>query len=341
MQEVIPPNNTNNTEKPAEDKSSEYVIHNKRKWLIAAILMAVLITVAVAWFFFGLLIRQERSQLSTTADQPYSNNQNNRVEIEENSDNQNSQGTKEETIFINEGAGELIQANINDLRKVGCCYYLDDRTQKIYHLEKYLSENSVQLRHASAINLNNFSVYENDSRYAHDSIKVYAVLSIPWSEDYEFGVIEEADPLTFKPKIVEQFDVSQGNGFQGWISRDKNHVYYKYEIFEHADPKSFVISENVSINKDKNNVYLWRKILPKADPQTYEILLDESAAHPGTVYGKDKNNFFVDYCTVSGTDTPSVKFEYIPGEGRRFSDKNGIFTIDHSKEQNTCSVVRE
>ncbi|MEX0672472.1 MAG: DKNYY domain-containing protein [Candidatus Paceibacterota bacterium] len=251
------------------------------------------------------------------------------------------QDVVDEIVYVEQESGELAQLDTNKLKKAGRYYYVDIEAQKIYYLKKNIDGDSVQLGNATTIDSKSFSIYKNDNRYAHDLINVYAVLSIPWSSDYEFGVIEKADPLTFEPKIVEQFDVSQGNTFQGWISRDKNNVYYKYEIFEHADPKSFEISENVSINKDKNNVYLWREILPKADPQTYEILLDESAAGRGTVYGKDKNNLFVDYCTLSGVDTASVNFEYVPNKGRVFSDKNGVFTIKHDEESNTCSIVRE
>ena len=314
---------------------------NDNKRVIVAVAISVLVTALVVGFGMYFLMNRSTNQNQTENSQTTET-----AEVNGNND-QISQDTKDGVAYLYEENGELIlisdearNLDPNNLRKVGCCYYLDDEAQKIYYLKKNIEGDSVQLGHASAIDFKGFSIFEIDYRYAHDLTNVYAVLSVPWSPVYVFGVIEEADLLTFEPKIVEQFDVSQGNTFQGWISRDKNNVYYKHEIFEHADPESFEISENVSINKDKNNVYLWRKILPKADPQTYEILLDESAAGSGTVYGKDKNDFFVDYCMVSEVDVASVNFEYVPGEGRVFSDKNGVFIIEHNEESNACSVVR-
>ena len=226
-------------------------------------------------------------------------------------------------------------------------YILDDAGKKIYymigvyggHQEGY--EEGPILEEAVGIDFDDFSVYENDGRYAHDSRNVYGAFNFGFVGVDLFNVIDGADPLTFEPRIVEQFDVSQGNGLQGYISRDKNNIYYLDEIFEHADPVSFKFSEHVSVNTDKNNVYLWRKILPKADPETYEVVRDESTVGQGAVYGKDKNNVFIDYCVVDGVDPESFGYTHEAGLDDRFSDKDGYFQIHYDKEENTCEITRD
>jgi len=339
MQEIKSPINLDDSEQLGQDISPENVFKDKWKWFLAGVALAVSVFIIIAGLFFSVLIKQGQLQPLMIDNELSSNKEGG---DEENASNQDIED--EIIYYLNRETGDTIQENLHTLRTVGCCYFLDDNSQKIYYLENYLDENSVRLKHAPNVNFNDFSIYENDSRYAHDSVSVYAVLPVPFlgESSQDFGIIKEADPQTFEPQIVKQFDVSQGNFFQSFISRDKNHVYYRYDIFEHADPQSFVMTNYVSINKDRTNVYLWMKIVPGADPQTYEILRDMSAAGPGTVYGKDKNNFFIDYCMVSGVDTASVKVEFAPPNWEvRLSDMGGEFAIDYSEEQNTCLVIRE
>lgn len=75
------------------------------------------------------------------------------------------------------------------------------------------------------------------------------------------------------------------------LGKDKNHVYYRAQIFNRADPKTFVQVDNY-FWKDKNNVYylnhgLQNCIVKFADPKTFEVFsIDEWAKDKNSIYHK-------------------------------------------------------
>lgn len=249
--------------------------------------------------------------------------------------------------YLNEG-NELTPIEEKLLKKIGY-YYLDEEHQIIYHYEKELynvdgvKPGSIQIKKIPEdILFENFNIYERDDRYATDSKQVYYLNNISAAYDilFEFTTIEEADPTSFEPKIVEFFEVSQGNDIQKSISRDKNYVFYEETIIESADPETFIITDVVSINKDKNNVFLRWEIIPNADPNTYEVILDTSAAAPGLVLGRDSENLFLNLCLIEGVDIESISVVDFDRYSLELMDKGGTFTITPDTIQNTCPVVR-
>lgn len=281
---------------------------------------------------------------STHADPPFEPSKETIVRIP---DGANSQTLDGETIYVDKDPniekGLLEPLVPNNLEKLSPYYYRDSKAQKVYSLREELGENVKRVEIIKNADPKTFSVYKDDARYAFDLKNVHAVFAEPFTSLYEAGIIERADQNTFEPSIVKAFAIPQGNTFQGWISRDKNNVYYKYDAIESADPKSFKLTEHISINTDKNNVYLWYKVIPAADPMTYEVLHDTSASQRGIVYGRDKNNLFVDYCLVEAVDGASTK-KVLNSTGLfkiSFSDKKGNFTVEYDQSKNTCKANRE
>jgi len=263
-------------------------------------------------------------------------------------------------LATNSGETDL---QVDQLLTTGSFYFQNRETGELYNLISYDNYSNpstykltaYKLKKIEGIDHNNFYVYQKDIRYATDLKNVYldewtptgftSSLDYRYSlqSDYIFSlqILEGADPKTFEPNIITTFPVSQGNTYQGFYSRDTKTVFYGSEALEGVDAQTFKISENVSITSDKNHVYLWNKIIPLADPATYTIIFDGSAAGRGTVYGKDKNNVFVDYCLLTGVDSNSFT---IKDWGIEYSDKQGIFSIDLRKNEEriveSCGVTR-
>jgi len=180
---------------------------------------------------------------------------------------------------------------------IGGLYFLNINDGLIYFSKKDTPEidDYVLIKLADP---DTFEVYEDSPLYARDRNKVYFLTSDDYFAaypEYALKIISGADPETFQVNIVKDFPVSQGNGHQSLLTKDKNNVYYGDKLFKLADPESFVITDYVSINYDKNYVFLWRKIIPSADPQTYEVVFDTSWGARGVVFGRDANQCFKDY----------------------------------------------
>lgn len=230
-------------------------------------------------------------------------------------------------------------------------YYKDRELGKIYHVafrDDCAEQKTIKLKPVEYVNSDEFSVYKKDGRYARDLQKVYFdewQIDFSCENSYTLQILQGADPETFEPKIVTTFPVSQGNTFQGLYSRDSKTVFYGSEVLVGADSETFRISENVSVTSDKNHVYLWNEIIPGADPSTYTIVRDYSAAGRGTIYGKDKNSVFVDYCLLKGVDATSFSITWNQNLGKdEFVDKSGIFRIELEKSKTgdtgSCNVIR-
>ena len=155
----------------------------------------------------------------------------------------------------------------------------------------------------------NLIPFSSDQRYKTDRVQVYLFDDLePLDEidKIEKYTLDGADPESFEPFIVSLFDISQGNTYQGWISRDKNSVYYQNQKITGADPESFVIDENIPITKDKDDVFLYFKKIPGADPKSYEVVFNTGAGGRGKVFGKDVNNCYLEYAVLSCEEMPDT-----------------------------------
>lgn len=215
------------------------------------------------------------------------------------------------------------QPNEDEFISIGGDYYISksDITskEKIFYKNNYWTGTTspdggyIQREYISYVeipeaDLDSFEVDSNHTGYAKDENNVYFFWRTPFESSPNDGVriMTGADPETFEAKIVRLFEVSQGNTYQGWISRDKDNVYYRNEVIEGAEPDTYVVGENVSINYDSDDVFLWHKKIPLADPKTYEVVLDTSAAGRGTVFGRDKERCYKDYEIFSCAELPTT-----------------------------------
>lgn len=215
------------------------------------------------------------------------------------------------------------QGNENQFISIGGDYYVSkshstDKDKIFYKNNYFLGTTSpdgkyVQKEHIVYVeipeaDLDTFEVDGNHSSYAMDKNNVYFFWRTPFESSPNDGVriISVADPASFEAKIVRLFQVSQGNAYQGWISRDKNNVYYRDDVIEGADPDTYFVSENVSINYDDDDVFLWHQKIPLADPKSYEVILDTSGAAKGVVFGRDKERCYKNYEVFSCTELPTT-----------------------------------
>ena len=191
-------------------------------------------------------------------------------------------------------------------------FYLYKAENKVFYLrsDTELSYPRVQLVEVEGVYAEDLLVlddFENyiTKHYAKDNDRVYFLgddLVGIGPFNYILHIIEGADVETFEIKFPSKH-----------ISIDVNNVYHRYSVIEYADPSSFGLSNNTSINYDKNNVYLWLRVLLNADPETYEVLHDFSTAGPSVVLGQDKDNYYIDYCSIPKTEvitTPQSYEEY-------------------------------
>lgn len=110
-------------------------------------------------------------------------------------------------------------------------------------------------------------------------------------------------------------------------SKDKNHVYYMWNVTTVNDPDSFQVI-NYETGKDKDHVY-WNSqfiggcyVVAGADPNTYVLYGNSSA------YARDKNHVF--YITSKTINNPVIggadpnTFSILPGWGYS-KDKNSVY----------------
>lgn len=231
-------------------------------------------------------------------------------------------------------------------------YYKNTVSGELYYIifEDNCSDQKIyKLKPLSGIENNNLFVYKKDGRYATDFKNVYFdewQTDFDCSGDYELHILPGSDPKTFEPNIETIFDIPQGNTFRGLYSRDLKAVFYGAEILDRIDVKTFKISKDILITSDKNYVYLWNKIIPNADPSTYVVIRNDGSSVRGVVYGKDKNNVFVDRCLLKGVDSNS--FENKDLKSGEFIDKFGVFDIKLYEERTedsfeivSCNVIRK
>ena len=158
----------------------------------------------------------------------------------------------------------------------------------------YFSANGVEIKNLKMADVNTFKVTGNG--FAEDKNNKYYNGEIT-SIDKSHKVFGETPYLT-----------------------DDNHVYYKGEIINNADPKSFEIfdaylSGNGFYAKDRSHVYFENNLISEADPSTFVIL--------GS-YGKDKNFVFFKGKKIENSDGPT--FELNGLECCIGKDKNYVYS---------------
>ncbi len=137
-----------------------------------------------------------------------------------------------------------------------------------------------------------------EGRYVIKKGKVYYKYS---SIDYVPPAETEIDATTFKLL---------------WINncKDKNYVYFGWEIIKWADMDSFVSFWYYS--KDKNYVYIGADILKWADAETFEVIND--------YYVKDKDHVYQGKNILPTMDAPTLKYNK---EKNVVYDKNGVYYL--------------
>jgi len=225
--------------------------------------------------------------------------------------------------------------------------------------------NLVRLSRLEGVNADDFKVLDT-ARYATDGKYVYAFRAA-------FEFCDVVSGFTVIPNV----DLASFEILNSYYSKDKNQVF-KTSLREtegrrldsdtqeiifsanmivlNADPETFRLYDRnmrmFGITLDKNNVYLGDKIIPNADPGSFEIIRDFSAFGPGTIYARDDNSVFIDYCLLSGVQpdeffTPEVINSLLPlGPHYRNNqltyDFNG-FTIEFESDKqqftDTCRLM--
>lgn len=129
-------------------------------------------------------------------------------------------------------------------------------------------------------------------------------------------------PIPLNPEYTEMdVDVKTFEVIDGFIAKDKNHVYWRASIMGGADAATFHI-DSTNIVRDKNSIYHWnhKGTRPKAvehlDAGTYEALDNYN-------WGKDKNNYYYDYHPLEVDMQTFEILNYIIA-----FDRNNIYDFD-------------
>jgi len=93
--------------------------------------------------------------------------------------------------------------------------------------------------------------------------------------------------------VVKDADYKSFKGLNMNYGKDKAHVFYRTDILEGADLKTFEIFNDVSYAKDKSVVYYDGEVIPGADVATYHLfpVVGVDNTHYNT-YGMDKDHVF-------------------------------------------------
>ncbi|MDB5224896.1 MAG: hypothetical protein JWO43_518 [Candidatus Adlerbacteria bacterium] len=125
--------------------------------------------------------------------------------------------------------------------------------------------------------------------------------------------LPEADASTFVASSLDGY------------GKDKNHVYWCYQVVAEADPVTFTILSK-EYAKDAEHVFLvGGSIIAGADPATFApvLYLSPQAIDPlQTGYGKDKNHVYSLDHALPNADPATFTLDPVP------SDKNWIYLND-------------
>ena len=230
-----------------------------------------------------------------------------------------------------------------DIEKIGL-YSIVRGEQKVYYPTHDNESDSptttpIKLIEIPGVDSQTFKVLENESFkfYAQDKNNVYFLESNFWSGEVTFKILEGADPETFEAYIVTQFPISQGNTYQNFYAWDNDFVYYRGNKIKGADPKTFVLSDEIPLSTDVDTVFLYAMPLPGADPITYQFIASTGTHAPGAVYGKDNSVFYINYCTFDTVDVDSL--EVVNAYKHHFRDISGEFIINFTTHPSTTSCA--
>lgn len=208
------------------------------------------------------------------------------------------------------------------------------------------------------VDIDTFKIFDcikdscNKRAYAKDKNNIYD------GDD----LIEEADPITFKPLNLfyakDEYNVYYVNECKGYAeykkiedadpetfevlcgsiyAKDKNNVYLKGKIILNVDSKTFnsvKIFNNCKYFKDKNNVYTENiEKIENADSETFEVLFYESNFSDIYYYAKDKNNV---YCVQNKLENSDVETFVVLGYSHA-KDKNNCYKYCKIVEMSECN----
>lgn len=124
-------------------------------------------------------------------------------------------------------------------------------------------------------------------------VLIFLISNLIFSENKKLNEnygIEDGEVYYINRKIdgadAKTFEVFE----DGEYAKDKNNVYYKENVLNEADPKSFKLLTKIGygLGKDKNNLYFWENKVDNIDVKTLEIMTDEFS-----IYLKDKNGLYI------------------------------------------------
>lgn len=227
--------------------------------------------------------------------------------------------------------GRIFDADVNTFTSLGSGYYKDNLHYYTFTGILPVSDPSTFIVLSFGYAKDSLHVYESsqikkydpasfvvlDGMYVKDKNGVYFSNKVDTS-----GTVSGADPATFKPLPVSNYNGTFGGGDE--FAEDANHVYFDLDALPNADPKTFV-ALNARYGRDAHTVYLMNKLVPGADPATFTVF-------NGSVwFGKDAKNVYTDTEVIVGADPTS--FELCPelscqlpdGTAYNASDKNHYY----------------
>lgn len=229
-----------------------------------------------------------------------------------------------------------------------------------------LPYNIVKLAKLEGVNSSDFKVYDSlyTDRYATDGKEVY----VSWST-FEYcdivsgvSVLSNADPLSFDP-ININYSKDKNSVFKVGLPDIQSYrsspnardiIYMENTKILDRDPETFRLYDprarfiNV-ISLDKESVYLDDTKLINADPDSFQIVQTWGSGGRATLFSRDKDNVFIDYCLLGGVHADDFYTEktisgLIPlnvayGDQMRFTHIFSQFNIEFFSRPQSPGVI--
>lgn len=162
------------------------------------------------------------------------------------------------------------------------------------------------------LDVNNFSIISDD--YVKDDKNVFCYIEDLNKDFFWFKQIINADVDTFEFLIQ-------------WYSKDKNNVYFNWEIMTWANPKTFSINGfdedydeeilydyNIGYSRDNKSIFIYWEKIDWVDLDSFEII--------DSWYSKDKNNVYYRNNIIKLADLKSFESTW----NRNAKDKNNDYS---------------
>lgn len=125
-------------------------------------------------------------------------------------------------------------------------------------------------------------------KYVNDGRNVYHSY---WT--FSFGTMRHELP---------NVDAASFKRVNGWLGRDRNHVYYEDKLVEGANPATLKAKKK-PLCADSKDYYYKGKALYVADMGTFQVLrMDDSH-----LWAKDRQNVYFDDMTIKGADAGTFR----------------------------------